>query len=147
MTEQNDSLSRAPDRGRFDTHRIASSFPDAATTLLVDHYMTDTETASTRVFRVYRETPPHHHEKSDEHLFVLSGRGTFWMGDPTQTKEFGPGHFLVFRRGTVHALPEILEEPLVFVAIDTPRRDPSDIVFENPEDGTPQSFIQQQKNL
>lgn len=147
MTEQNDFLNSTPDRGRFDTHQIASSFPNATSTLLVDYYMTDTETASTRVFRVYRETPPHHHEKCDEHLFVLSGRGTFWMGDPTQKKEFGPGHFLVFRRGTVHALPEILEEPLVFVAIDTPRRDPSDIVFENREDGTPQSFIQQQKNL
>ena len=135
-----------PDHGRFDTNAIASTLPDVANTLLIDHYMTDGDTASTRVFRVYRETPPHHHAKSDEHLFVLSGRGTFWMDNPSNGGEFGPGHFLVFKRGTVHALPEVLEEPLVFVSIDAPRRDPKDIIFENPQDGTPESFIQQLKD-
>jgi hypothetical protein len=28
----------------------------------------------------------------------------------------------------VHAQPKILEEPVVFLSIDTPRRDPKDIV-------------------
>jgi hypothetical protein len=41
----------------------------------------------------------------------------------------------------VHALPEIFEDPVVFLAVDAPRRDPKDIVFVNPADGTPQSFI------
>jgi hypothetical protein len=41
----------------------------------------------------------------------------------------------------VHAQPKILQDPVVFLAIDTPRRDPKDIVFVNPEDGTPESFI------
>ena len=136
-----------PDHGRFDTNEIAAGLPQTAETLLVDHYMTDGETASTRVFRVYRGTPPHHQAKSDEHLIVLSGRGTFWMGDPAHAGEFKPGHLLVFKRGTVHALPEILEEPVVFVSIDTPRRDPGDIIFENPADGTPTSFIQQQRSI
>jgi len=44
---------------------------------------------------------------------------------------------LFFKRGTAHAQPKILEHPVVFLSIDTPRRDPKDIVFLNPEDGTP----------
>jgi hypothetical protein len=41
----------------------------------------------------------------------------------------------------VHALPKILENPVIFISIDAPRRDPKDIIFVNPEDGTPESFI------
>ncbi len=40
-----------------------------------------------------------------------------------------------------HAQPDIFDRPVVFLAIDTPRRDPRDIIFVNPEDGTPESFI------
>ena len=54
---------------------------------------------------------------------------------------FGPGQLLFFRRGVVHALPEIIEGPVVFLSVDTPRRDPRDIIFVNPADGTPESFI------
>lgn len=127
---------------RFDTHAIAASFPDHADSLLLDHYMTDEPEASTRLFRVYRPTPAHFHKLSNEHLYVLSGRGTFWMGSPESEAEFGPGTFLVFKKNVVHALPKILEGPVVFLAIDTPRRNPTDIHFVNPQDGTPQSFIQ-----
>jgi hypothetical protein len=42
----------------------------------------------------------------------------------------------------VHAIPDILESPMIFLSIDTPRRDPKDVIFVNPEDGTPESFIQ-----
>jgi hypothetical protein len=37
----------------------------------------------------------------------------------------------------------MLEGPVVFLAIDTPRRDPKDIVFVDPADGTPESFIRE----
>jgi mannose-6-phosphate isomerase-like protein (cupin superfamily) len=126
---------------RFHLNEVARSFPDTAETLLLDTYLTDEESASARVFRVYRETSPHYHEGSDEHLYVLSGRGTFWMGEPANGSEFAPGDLLVFKRRIVHALPRILEEPVVFLAIDTPRRHPKDIIFVNPADGTPESFI------
>jgi hypothetical protein len=63
------------------------------------------------------------------------------MEDESTSAEFGPGERPFFKRGTVHAQPKILEEPVVFLAIDTPRRDPMDIVFVSPEDGTPESFI------
>ncbi len=127
---------------RFDLKELATSFPETAETLLLDTYLTNEESASARVFRVYRETPPHYHRGSDEYLYVLSGRGTFWMGDAAQTGEFSPGNLLFFKRTIVHAMPTMTEFPVVFLAIDTPRRDPKDIIFVNPADGTPESFIQ-----
>ena len=86
-------------------------------------------------------TPPHHHATCDEYLYVLSGRGTFWMGEESTKAAFGPGELLFFERGTVHALPEILEEQLVFLSVDTPRREPTDIVFVSPEDGNAATFM------
>lgn len=127
---------------RFDLNAVARSFPPEAQSLLLDKYLVNRESASARVFRVYRGTPPHYHAKCDEFLFVLSGKGTFWIGDASNGGVFEPGHFLFFERGTVHALPEIVEAPVVFLSVDTPRREPDDIIFVNPEDGTPQSFIQ-----
>jgi mannose-6-phosphate isomerase-like protein (cupin superfamily) len=130
--------------GRFDLHALARALPETADTLLIDRYLTDRESASARIFRVYRGTPPHYHVNSDEYLYVLSGRGTFWMGTAADQAEFSPGDLLFFERGTIHALPDLLEEPVVFFAVDAPRREPSDIVFVNPGDGTPRTFITRQ---
>jgi mannose-6-phosphate isomerase-like protein (cupin superfamily) len=126
---------------RFDVAAIAASFPPTASTLLIDRYLTNRTSASARIFRVYKGTPPHYHATCDEYLFVLSGRGTFWMEDPATKAEFAPGNLLFFERGTVHALPDIFEEPVVFLSVDTPRREPTDIIFVNPEDGTPATFM------
>jgi mannose-6-phosphate isomerase-like protein (cupin superfamily) len=128
--------------GCFDIAEVAGSFPETATTLLLDHYLTNREAASARVFRVYKPTPPHYHATCDEYLYVFSGRGTFWMKSPESQLEFHPGQLLFFERGTVHAIPDILEAPLVFLSVDTPRRDPKDVIFVNPEHGTPETFIQ-----
>jgi mannose-6-phosphate isomerase-like protein (cupin superfamily) len=127
---------------RFKPHEIAQSFPDTAETMLLDRYLTNEAAASARIFRVYTGTPAHYHEGSDEYLYVLSGRGAFWMGDASNSSEFAPGDLLFFKRRTVHALPDIFEGPVVFLAIDAPRRDPKDIVFVNPAEGTPESFVQ-----
>nr|WP_321983738.1 cupin domain-containing protein [uncultured Lichenicoccus sp.] len=128
----------------FDVPALAGLFPDTAQTLLLDRYLVDRGSASARLFRVYRGTPPHYHVHSDEYLFVLSGRGTFWMAEAANQAEFGPGTLLFFERGTVHALPDILQPPVVFLSFDAPRRDPTDIVFVDPASGTPESFIRQQ---
>ena len=64
------------------------------------------------------------------------------MGDAANAGKFAPGQLLFFKRGVVHALPEILEGPVAFFSVDTPRRDPKYIIFVNPEDGTPESFFQ-----
>ncbi len=134
-----------PSFARFDLSAIAAGLPETASTLLVDRYLTDLEAASARVFRVYRDTPPHYHANSDEYLYVLSGRGTFWMGNPGDKAEFAPGDLLFFERGVVHALPDLVQEPVVFLSVDAPRRDPKDVIFVDPEAGTPESFIQAQR--
>ena len=132
---------------KFDLLDIIKRFPDTANTLLVDQYLTSTEAASARVFRVYKGTPPHYPVGCDEYLLVLSGRGTFRMIDASTEAEFGPGQLLYFEKGTVHALPAILEGPVVFLSVDTPRREPTDIVFVNPEDGTPATFMARNAEL
>jgi len=126
----------------FEIQDIAKSFPDTADSMLLDQYLTNEEAASSRVFRVYRPTPAHYHAKCDEYLYVLSGKGTMWMDDVSHAKEFHPGVLFFFKRGIVHAMPEIHEGPVIFLSVDTPRREPNDIIFVNPEDGTPASFIQ-----
>jgi mannose-6-phosphate isomerase-like protein (cupin superfamily) len=130
-----------PNYQRFRPLEIGLGFPETAETLVLDSYLTNEEAASARVFRVYRETPAHYHLNSDEYLYVLSGRGTFWMGDSSNGAEFAAGDLLFFKRTIVHALPTILEGPVIFLAVDAPRRDPKDIIFVNPADGTPESFI------
>ena len=127
--------------GCFDIEAIAAAMPDTAKTLLVDTYLTNREQASARVFRVYRPTPPHYHATCDEYLYVFSGRGTFWTKDESTKIEFAPGQLLFFERGTVHAMPELYEHPVVFMSIDTPRREPTDIIFVDPKDGTPATFM------
>jgi quercetin dioxygenase-like cupin family protein len=135
-------LKEQPSFGSFNLHQIAEGFPATADSMLLDVYLTDDPSASTRVFRVYRSTPPHFHAGSNEYLYVLSGTGVFWMDAPANRKEFAPGDLLFFKKGIVHAMPEIHSGPVVFFSIDSPRRDPRDIIFVNPEDGTPESFIQ-----
>ena len=129
------------ENGRFDIAAIAASLPATSETLLADHYLTDRPEASARVFRVYRPVPPHYHATCHEYLYVFSGRGTFWMSDETTEAEFAPGQLLFFSRETVHAIPKLIEHPVVFLSVDTPRRDPLDIIFVNPQDGTPQTFM------
>ena len=127
--------------GRFDVMRLAAELPDDAKSMLVDTYLTDRDSASARIFRVLRAVPAHYHETCDEFLYVLTGRGSFWIGDVSDKQEFGPGQLLVFERNTVHSVPEIFEHPLTVLAIDTPRRDPKDIVFVDAKDGTAADFM------
>ena len=136
-----DNLKPTGNSARCDLNEIAASFPEQADSMLLDLYLVDRPESSTRVFRVYRSTPAHFHCHCDEHLLVLSGRGSFWMEDPGNLVPFGPGTFLFFHRNTVHAMPTVTEYPVVFLAIDTPRRDPKDIVFVDSAEGTPETFI------
>lgn len=52
-----------------------------------------------------------------------------------------PGQLIFFKKRTVHGLI-VIEHPFVLLSVDTPRRDPRDITFVNPADGTPDTFIQ-----
>jgi len=125
----------------FDIAAIATHFPDVAETMLIDTRLTDEADASARVFRVYRPVAAHYHATCDEYLLVISGGATFFLGEAPAFM-VGPGQLIFFKRGTVHGTPEILEEPFVVFAVDTPRRDPSDVIFVDPADGTAETFIQ-----
>lgn len=125
----------------FDVQAIAKNFPDNADTMLVDTRLTDEAEASSRVFRVYTKVPPHYHAHCDEYLFVVAGRALFSIG-AKEPVEVGPGQLVFFKKGVVHAIEPIGDDPLVFLSVDTPRRDPRDITFVNPADGTPETFIE-----
>ena len=57
----------------FDIPAIASNFPDLAETMLIDTRLTDEPEASSRVFRVYTDVPPHYHATCDEYLLRRDG--------------------------------------------------------------------------
>ncbi len=124
----------------FDLQALARKFPPSADTMLIDMRLTDEAAASSRLFRIYRPVPAHFHQTCDEYLQVISGRGTFIV-DGGAPLELGPGQLLFFRRNTVHSIPKIVEAPLVVFSVDTPRRDPADVDFVNPSEGTPATFI------
>jgi mannose-6-phosphate isomerase-like protein (cupin superfamily) len=130
----------------FDIHAIARSFPATANTMLIDTRLTDEPQASARVFRVYSPVPAHYHATCDEYLLVFSGRARIFLGAAdAEPFEVGPGQLIFFKKDTIHGIPDILEHPFVILAVDTPRRDPSDVIFINPADGTPDSFIESQR--
>jgi mannose-6-phosphate isomerase-like protein (cupin superfamily) len=130
--------------GLFDLKKIAANFPETADTMLIDTRLTDERHASSRVFRVYRPVGAHYHATCDEYLLVISGRAKFFLGEATPF-EAGPGQLIFFKQGTIHGTPEILESPFIVLAVDTPRRDPADVIFVNPSDGTQESFIQSKR--
>lgn len=129
--------------GVFDVAEYANALPETSKTMVADHRFTDDPTASVRVFRVYKPTPPHSHATCDEYLYALSGRCMMKFGNEAPV-EVGPGKLVYFKRGVVHSVPEILEEPMVFLSVDTPRREPRDIRFVKDGTGTPDTFIRQQ---
>ena len=126
---------------RFKPSEIARSFPATAETLLIDTYLTNEPAASSRVWRVYRELPPHYHADCDEYLYVLSGRGIFWMDDASNEQSSLLGTYSFFKRRSVHALRKILEGPVVFLSFDSPRR----VILVNPTEGTPESFVRRKE--
>ncbi len=135
-------MTDAPSRNSayFDIPAIAAGLPLASETMLVDTRLTDEPAASSRVFRAYHPVPLHYHATCDEYLYLLSGRATFTV-DYGPPKELRPGEMVFFKKGIVHSIPELLEHPVVFLTVDTPRRDPSDVIFVNPAEGTVESFI------
>jgi mannose-6-phosphate isomerase-like protein (cupin superfamily) len=118
----------------FDLKALAAKFPPTAKPMLLDIRLTDEPSASSRLFRIYRPAPAHFHKTCDEYLQVIQGRAKFIVdgGEPVE----------LFRRNTVHAIPEIVEGPLIIFSVDTPRRDPADVTFVDPSYGTAQDFIQ-----
>ena len=132
-----------PIHGAWDLEAIVTRFPDSSETMLIDTRLTDEPEASCRVFRIYQTVPAHYHATCDEYLLVIAGRGTIFIGDAAPF-EVTPGRLVFFKKGTVHGLT-VIEHPFAFLSVDTPRRDPKDITFVNPADGTPETFIATRK--
>jgi hypothetical protein len=136
MTEKHDYK-------RFKPSEIARSFPATAETLLMDTYLTNEPAPSSRVFRVYRELPSHYHAGRDEYLYVLGEVSSGWTTPRTE------GTSLLATSSSSNAelfmlCPKFLRGR-VFLSFDTPRRDPEDIIFVNPKDGTPESFVRRKE--
>ena len=129
------------DGGRYVLAERAKELPEQADTMLADVYLRDCPDSSARLFRVYKPVPAHFHRSCDEYLYVVSGRGTFWMGDASEAAECRPGQLICFAREVVHAIPEIIEAPLVFMAIDAPRRAPDDVHFIEKGTGSAGTFM------
>ncbi len=92
--------------------------------------MVDRDTASCRLVRIYKQLPLHFHRSSDENVYVLQGRAIFQL--EKETREISEGMFVQFPKGARHAVLTILEEPLLTLTIDTPRRPEDDITFIDP---------------
>jgi quercetin dioxygenase-like cupin family protein len=142
-TEQKSETSPVRQSAYFDIAAIAATLPETADTMLVDTRLTDEPSASSRIFRAYRPVPRHYHATCDEYLYLLSGRTTFEV-DYGEKRELRPGQMVFFKRGVVHAIPDLLEHPVVFLTVDTPRRDPRDVIFVDPAAATVDSFIKSQ---
>ena len=124
----------------FDVAEIATRFPERAGSTIVDTYLTDQPSASSRLFRIYYPIPPHYHATCEEHLYLLTGRVMFIAGnEPPRILE--PGQLVTFDRNVVHAISEVLAGPAVFLTVDTPRRVPGDVIYVNPEDAKIRPFV------
>ncbi len=119
---------RQPDHGVFDVTAIAGGLPSIAGQPVSIALVTATADGSVRVLRVNQPTPAHYHAMADEHVYILSGSATFFVAG-TAPHTLRPGQLFVARRGTVHGISAIHEQPLTLLIIDTPRRPADDMIF------------------
>jgi quercetin dioxygenase-like cupin family protein len=129
----------------FDIPNIVARFPERADSTIVDTYLTDGGSASSRLFRIYHPIPPHSHATCEEHLYLLTGKVAFAIGDE-RPRILAAGQMVTFDRNVVHAIPEVLEGPAVFLTLDTPRRNPADVVYVNPTDALVRPFVTHLEN-
>ena len=124
----------------FDVRAIMNSFPDHAESTIVDIYLTDKPSASSRLFRIYYPIPPHYHATCEEHLYLLTGKVSFTIGGEVP-RILEAGQLVIFDRSVVHAISEVLEGPAVFFSVDTPRRVSTDVIYVNPDDARIRPFV------
>ncbi|MEM7485241.1 MAG: cupin domain-containing protein [Bacteroidota bacterium] len=105
--------------------------PEKHDGVIKDIHILDREHVGARVFRLYDKVPMHYHAKSDAYLYVLNGKGEFFIGDkgPIIAKK---GDLIFWAKGTAHGVGNILEGPLDILVFDTLARDPSDVIWIDP---------------
>ena len=124
----------------FDVQELIKKFPNEADSTIVDTYLTDESSASSRIFRVYYPIRRHYHETCEEHLYLLTGKVRFAIEDQAP-RMLAAGQLVTFERNTVHSITEIVESPAVFLTVDAPRRVPSDVIYVDPEDAEIRPFV------
>jgi mannose-6-phosphate isomerase-like protein (cupin superfamily) len=62
--------------------------------------------------------PPHHRQKAEQALFVVSGRGAITLGD--HKVEASPGAAVHVPKGTVHSVTNTGDEPLTILEATSP---------------------------
>jgi mannose-6-phosphate isomerase-like protein (cupin superfamily) len=127
--------------GFIDLNEIKSRFPDIAHSVIVDAYLSDSESASARVFRLYRPLPRHFHMNCDEHLLLLDGEADFSVAEEPP-RRLHAGQMVMFLRNVVHAIQPVEgAAPAIFLTVDTPRRAPDDVYFVDPADAEGLRFV------
>ncbi len=69
--------------------------------------------------------PKHTHTDANEFQYVVSGSGTFWLGD--QQREIHAGELIIIPKGTAHAGSVTGSGELKVLAIKMPPQAPSDL--------------------
>ncbi|GAN80965.1 cupin domain-containing protein [Acidocella aminolytica] len=124
----------------FDLAEIISGFPAAADSMIVDAYLSDHDSASARLFRLYHPLPRHYHRTCDEHLLLLEGEVDFIIANDSP-KRLRAGQMVTFLRETVHAIMPVPGSPVIFLTVDTPRRFPQDVYFVDPLPTPARAFV------
>ena len=69
--------------------------------------------------------PKHTHTYSDEIQYVISGSGTFWLGD--RRREIHAGELIIIPKGTIHAGSEPSSGEFKVLSIKLPPQGPGDM--------------------
>ncbi|MBX3031691.1 MAG: cupin domain-containing protein [Chloroflexi bacterium] len=77
-------------------------------------------------------TVPHHHPHAVETFQVVSGHLGFRLDDRAEI-ELGPGGLTIARRGEIHGLRVLGDQPLVFIACVAPNLDIPDEQVDVPD--------------
>lgn len=124
----------------FDSKEIGKKFPETSYSILIDAYLKDENSASIRIFRLYKDLAPHYHTQCDELLYLLQGKASFTIGDNPE-RNLNPGELVIFNRNVIHSVRPLGDVPALFLTADTPRRDPKDVHFVNPDDAKGVTFV------
>jgi mannose-6-phosphate isomerase-like protein (cupin superfamily) len=76
---------------------------------------------------VGEETEAHHHPRTEEIYYVLSGRGLMSLG--MERREVGPGDGILIPPGTLHKIRNIAATPLVILCCCAPPYSQEDTIL------------------
>ncbi len=113
--------------GFFDKETVTKKFPEQHNKAMFEQRLVDEQSASVRAVRIYGPVKPHYHQKSDTHLYVVSGRAIVQL-QGEKPREVKAGDTMFWKRDIVHSIPRILEHPFDMMTFDSPRRSKTDVV-------------------